>query len=113
VDISIIIVNWNTKKLLLDCLSSIFRTVKKISFEVWVVDNASSDGSVEAARSKFPNMKIIENSRNLGFAAANNRAFQQMKGRYALLLNTDTVLTEGAVNGLHDFMEANPSAAMA
>ena len=112
-DISIIIVNWNTKRLLLDCLSSIFKTVKEISFEVWLVDNASTDGSVEAVKSRYPDVKIIENEINLGFAAANNLALKRMKGRYALLLNTDTALTNGAVKELYDFMEANPEAGMA
>lgn len=113
VDISIIIVNWNTKELLLDCLSSIFKTVKDISYEVWLADNASTDGSVEAVSGRYPGIKIIENRENLGFAAANNLAFKRMKGRYALLLNTDTILTNGAVKELYDFMEANPRAGMA
>ena len=111
-DISIVIVNWNTKALLLDCLASVFETTTEIAFEVWLVDNGSDDGSVEAARTQYPLVKTIENQRNLGFAAANNQAFRLMKGRYALLLNTDTVLTAGAVNALFDFMEANPDTAM-
>jgi GT2 family glycosyltransferase len=112
-DISIIVVSFNTKGLLLDCLASVFETVKGISFEVWVVDNNSTDGTVEATREKYPTIKIIKNTENLGFAAANNQAFRQMNGDYALLLNTDTVLTNGAVKELFDFMEANPEAGMA
>jgi GT2 family glycosyltransferase len=112
-DISIIVVSFNTKDLLLDCLASVFETVKGISFEVWVVDNNSTDGTVEATREKYPTIKIIKNTENLGFAAANNQAFRQMNGDYALLLNTDTVLTNGAVKELFDFMEANPEAGMA
>jgi len=111
-DISIIIVNWNTKRLLLDCLASVFKTVQKVSMEIWVVDNASIDGSVEAVRHSYPDVKIIRNSKNLGFAAANNKAFKRMMGRYALLLNTDTVLTEGAVKSLYTFMENNANAGM-
>ena len=111
-DISIIIVNWNTKRLLLDCLASVFKTVQKVSMEIWVADNASIDGSVEAVRHSYPDVKIIQNSKNLGFAAANNKAFKRMMGRYALLLNTDTVLTEGAVKSLYTFMENNPDAGM-
>ena len=113
VDISVVIVNWNTKNLLMDCLSSVFETIKGISFEVWVVDNGSADDSVAATRKKFPQASVIENGRNLGFAAANNRAFDCMNGRYALLLNTDAVLTEGAVSELYCFMEKTPEAAMA
>jgi len=113
VDISVVIVNWNTRDLLLRCLRSIYATVREIPFEVWVVDNASSDGSVEAARMEYPNIDVIQNEQNLGFAAANNAAFSRMKGRYALLLNTDTLLTDGAAKALYDFMEANPRAGLA
>jgi len=112
-DISIIVVSFNTKGLLLDCLASVFETVKGISFEIWVVDNNSTDGTVEATREKYPTVKIIKNTENVGFAAANNQAFRLMNGDYALLLNTDAVLTDGAVKGLFDFMEANPTAGMA
>jgi GT2 family glycosyltransferase len=94
-------------------LASIFKTIKGISFEVWVVDNNSTDGTVEATRERYPTIKIIKNTENLGFAAANNQAFRQMNGDYALLLNTDTVLTNGAIKELYDFMEANPEAGMA
>ena len=112
-DLSIVIVNWNTKKLLLDCLVSVFETVKNISMEIWLVDNASSDGSVEAVRKTYPGVHIIQNQENLGFAAANNQAFSNMRGRYALLLNTDTVLTEGAVETIYNFMEQHPHVGMA
>jgi GT2 family glycosyltransferase len=112
-DVSIIIVNWNTKKLLLECLSSVFKTINKLSFEIWLVDNASSDGSVEAVKQNYPDVKIIQNKKNLGFAAANNIALERMCGQYALLLNTDTILTNGAVENLFDFMEKNYDAGMA
>ncbi len=112
-DISFVIVNWNTKNLLLDCLTSVYKTAKNISMEIWVVDNASNDGSVEAVKRFYPDVKIIQNTKNLGFAAANNRAFKRMNGRYAVLLNTDTVLTKGAVESIYDFMENNPDAGMA
>lgn len=112
VDLSIVIVNWNTKALLLDCLASVYHTIRDLSCEVFVVDNASSDGSVAAVRQEYPQVRIIENAKNLGFAAANNKALRQMAGRYALLLNTDAVLTEGAVSRLFEFMEANPRVAM-
>jgi len=111
-DISIIVVSYNTKTLLLECLSSIFATVNSVSFEVWVVDNNSTDGTLEAVREQYPAVKVIANRENLGFAAANNQAFRSMNGRYALLLNSDTVLTEGAVRALYDFMEAHPATGM-
>ncbi|MBN1545047.1 MAG: glycosyltransferase family 2 protein [Syntrophaceae bacterium] len=112
-DISIIIVNWNTKELLKNCLDSIVRTVRDVSYEIIVVDNGSRDGSVEMLKSVFPHVRLIENSRNLGFAAANNQGLRVMCGRYALLLNTDTVLQENAVRELFSFMESCPEAAMA
>lgn len=113
VDLSIVIVNWNTRQLLLDCLASVYGTIKEISFEVWVVDNASKDGSVQALTKLYPLVKIIENKRNLGFAAANNKALCQINGKYALLLNTDTILTQCAIEKIHSFMEKTPEAGMA
>jgi len=112
-DISIVIVNWNTRELLLDCLASVYETVKNVFFEIWLVDNASVDGSVEAVKDVYPGVNIIQNKKNLGFAAANNKAFKKMQGRYVLLLNTDTALTIGAVETLYDFMENNPDVGMA
>ena len=112
-DLSIIIVNWNTKRLLIDCLASVFETIRGIDFEVWVVDNASADGSAAAVAEKYPDAHIVRNSENIGFAAANNLAFRKMTGLYALLLNTDTILTKNAINALYDFMEKNPKAGMA
>jgi len=112
-DISIIVVTHNTKDLTLDCLASIFQTIKEVPFEVWVVDNNSTDRTADAIRERYPAINLIENSENVGFAAANNQAFRRMNGRYALLLNTDTVLKDGAVKELNDFMEANPHAGMA
>jgi GT2 family glycosyltransferase len=112
-DISIIIVNWNTKDLLLGCLQSVYQTLKDISFEIIVVDNASRDGSVSMLRKEFPDVHVIENEENRGFGAANNQALGIMRGRYALLLNTDTVLTDGAVTQLLAFLELHPDVAMA
>jgi GT2 family glycosyltransferase len=111
-DLSVVIVNWNTKDLLLQCLASLYETIRGISFEVWLVDNASTDGSVGAAQKQFPAIHVIQNPRNLGFAAANNQALRQIRGRYALLLNTDATLTEDAAQELFGFMENSPEAAM-
>jgi GT2 family glycosyltransferase len=112
-DISIIIVNLNTKRLLIECLASIYETVRNLSVEIWLVDNGSTDGSVETVKQHYPGVNVIQNIKNLGFAAANNKAFEKMKGRYGLLLNTDTILKKGAVETLFDFMEKNPDAGMA
>ncbi|MBW2674472.1 MAG: glycosyltransferase family 2 protein [Deltaproteobacteria bacterium] len=112
-DITTVIVNWNTRDLLRDCLESVYKTVRGMTVEVIVVDNASQDGSVAMVREAFPGVDIIENSENRGFSAANNQALRVMRGRYALLLNTDAVLTEGAVHELFAFMEDHDEAAMA
>jgi GT2 family glycosyltransferase len=112
-DISFIIVNWNTRDLLLECLGSIYRTAQGVAFEVWLVDNGSSDRSVEAVRERFPDIPIIENRTNVGFAAAVNLAIARMGGRYAVLLNTDATLTQGAVKELYDYMQAAPHVGVA
>lgn len=97
VDVSIIIVNWNTRDILRDCLKSIFKQSQQIQYEVIVVDNASSDGSVEMLKTTFPQIKLIENSYNKGFAAANNQGMKATMGRYILLLNSDTIICNGAI----------------
>ena len=112
-DLSVIIVNWNTEALLRNCLRSVYGTIEGLAFETIVVDNASGDGSVAMLKVEFPQVRRIENYDNRGFAAANNQAFRVMTGRYALLLNSDTVLTEGAVPELFAFMEEHPEAVMA
>ncbi|MGZ3592638.1 MAG: glycosyltransferase family 2 protein [Syntrophales bacterium] len=112
-DISIIIVNWNTRDLLQNCLESIYKTISDISYEIICVDNASTDGSVSMLQEKYPQVRLIQNEENRGFGAANNQAMRIMKGRYALLLNSDAVLTENAVRELFAFMEARSDAAMA
>ena len=112
-EISIIIVNWNTRDLLGNCLESIGKTVNTINYEIIVVDNASRDGSVAMLREMYPHVNVIQNTENRGFGAANNQAMRIMTGRYALLLNTDTIVTENAVHELFSFMESHPEAAMA
>jgi len=112
-DLSIIIVNWNTRDMLLTCIASVYKTVRRATFEVVLVDNGSTDDSVAAVKDRFPDVLIIENGQNLGFAAANNIAFQSMKGSYAVLLNTDTELTPHALDRLLEFMEKTPNAGMA
>ncbi len=104
-DITVVIVNWNTGDLLRNCLNSVYETMKDIRYEIIVVDNASTDGSVAMLRKEFPTVTIIENRENRGFGAANNQAFAVMKGRYALLLNSDTILTKHAIGELFQFME--------
>ena len=96
-DISIIIVNWNTRDILRDCLRSVYEQTRDIRYEVIVVDNASSDSSVEMVGTDFPQAILIENSENCGFAAANNQGISIARGRYVLLLNSDTIVLDEAI----------------
>jgi len=110
--VSVIIVNWNTKDILQNCLDSIYQTIDKLSCEIIVVDNASSDGSQELLQERYPQVIKIYNQVNRGFGAANNQALAIMKAKYALLLNTDAILTPGAINKLYSFANTNPQAAI-
>src|SRR5687767_5972648 len=92
IDLSIIIVNYNTRDLLVHCLRSVFVTLDGMSAEVWVVDNASTDGSSEMVASSFPKVRLICNAQNVGFASANNQALCQTEGRFLFLLNSDAAL---------------------
>ncbi len=109
-DLSIAIVSWNTREVLGDCLRSVYETGSGVDFEVIVVDNASSDGSPEMVRESFPQARLVANSENLGFAKANNQAWQVSKGRYFLLLNPDTLCRTGALGALVRFMDCTPEA---
>lgn len=102
--LSIIILSYNVKQLLLDCLQSL---PQKQGWEVVVVDNASSDGSVPAVQARFPQIKVILNSHNLGFAAGNNVALQTSQGEYVLLLNPDTVVYPNTIETVLKFMETH------
>lgn len=111
-DVSIIIVAWNVRNFLHDCLESIYEETKGIEFEVIYVDNASKDGSVEMVEKNFPKVKTIQNTRNKGFAVANNQAIEEAKGRYVLLLNSDTVILDDAIAKTIEFADAHPEAAV-
>lgn len=105
VDISISIVSYNTKDLLRKCLTSIINKVKGISFEIIVVDNASTDGTVEMIEKRFLNVKLIKNKKNNFFAKANNQALAIAKGKYFLILNSDTYFIDNSVKKLVTYME--------
>lgn len=108
-----VIVNWNTRDLLAQCLASLLQNPPRLvdsSVKTLVVDNASVDGSAAMVRERFPWVQLIENETNLGFALANNQAMVQAKGRYVLLLNSDTVVHPGALDGLLAFMATHPDA---
>lgn len=128
-DLSIIVVSYNTKKLILDCIRSIENEVSDLKKEIIVVDNGSTDGSVSAlkklrvkgyvlnrtkdakrATEKLIDLKIIENKENLGFSRANNQGIKIAKGKYILLLNSDTKVKKGAIGKLVKFAKKTPDA---
>jgi len=110
VDLTVSIVSWNVKKLLEECLESIFKHTKGITYEVFVSDNDSTDGTIEMVRARFPEVKLIDNGVNLGFPKANNKVIKVSKGRYVILLNPDTVVTPGSFATLVKFMDDHPEA---
>jgi len=107
-DLSISIVNWNTRELLKKCLKSIYQNTQQIKYEIFVVDNASIDHSVEMVKSDFPQVNIIKNKENVGFSKANNQAFKKSKGRYFLLLNSDIVVFSYTFDRMVEFMDLHP-----
>jgi len=107
-DISIVIVNWNTRELLAKCLESIYAYPPPGAFEIIIVDNASTDGSAQMVRERFPRERLIQNTKNVGFARANNQGIRESSGRYALLLNPDTEVLPGALQTLMTFIEEHP-----
>lgn len=112
INLSIIIVSFNTKELTLECIKSIVDSKPKLSFEIIVVDNASTDGSVEAIRKISNKFKLIliENKKNIGFAKANNQGINIAKGNAVLLLNSDTIINLGVLDSLHEFAQKNSDA---
>ncbi|NLD50181.1 MAG: glycosyltransferase family 2 protein [Clostridiaceae bacterium] len=105
--LSIIIVNYNTELLLKQCIESVFNSIKGIEYEIIVVDNDSKDNSVKMLRTSFPYVRCIENKFNAGFAKANNQGYKVSNGKYILLLNSDTIVLEDAINKLVNFIEKN------
>jgi len=109
IDISIIIVNYNTKQILLQCLESLYRENKRCFLEIIVVDNASTDGSPEAVEQKFPNVIVIRNEKNLGFSRANNIGIMHCKGQYLCLVNSDIEVLSDCLEQMYCYMEDHNS----
>jgi hypothetical protein len=113
-DLSIVVVTWNTRELVLDCLASIEAELGPaggspgLEAETCVVDNGSSDGTAEAIRRRFPWVRVLPLPRNVGFAAGSNAGLRALRGRHALLLNSDAKLVRGVLRGCVDFLDANP-----
>jgi len=107
-NISVVIVNYNVKDFLLQCLRSVESASKNLDVEVIVVDNNSTDGSVEFLQPVFPKVKFIALDENIGFASANNIGIEKAAGKYILILNPDTLLEENTLEVMHDYMDSNP-----
>ncbi|MCC7245892.1 MAG: glycosyltransferase [Saprospiraceae bacterium] len=108
--LSVVIVNYNVRYFLEQCLASVRRAMQGIEGEVWVVDNHSADDSVRMVQKQFPEVRLIANQNNPGFAVANNQAIRQSTGEYVLLLNPDTLVEEDTFQKCLDFMDAHPDA---
>lgn len=110
IDVSILIVSFNTRELTLEALRSVRRETTDVSYEVIVVDNASGDGSAMAIAAEFPDVRLFARADNIGFARANNLAAREARGKYILLLNPDTVVLDRAIDRLHAFARRLPDA---
>ena len=107
-DLTVSIVSYNTRNLLKGCLNSVYENIRGIKFEVIVIDNNSTDDSVEMIRKEFPQVILIQNKENVGFAKANNQALSGGKGRFFLLLNSDTKVLPNSIEGMVKFMDLHP-----
>ena len=107
-DLTLVIVSFNTRDILLRCLESIKQYTQGISYEVIIVDNASEDGTVDAVVEHFPELQVIANTDNRGFSAANNQGIVASKGRRIAMLNPDTLLTENSFKKIIDFLDRHP-----
>jgi GT2 family glycosyltransferase len=107
-DLSVSIVNTNNRDIVANCLKSIQQSTHRISFEIFVVDNASTDGSEELIRAEFPEVKLILNDAKRGFSTNHNKALAQAQGRYLMILNDDVIVLDGAFDQLVAFMDEHP-----
>lgn len=111
-DMTVTIVSWNTRELLRECLRSVVNNSVSGRLEIHVVDNASTDGSAAMVRDEFPQVRLTINAENRGFARANNQSWRDARGRYWMLLNSDTVIRPGALDLLVEFMDSQPRAGL-
>ncbi|MBW8039174.1 MAG: glycosyltransferase family 2 protein [Planctomycetes bacterium] len=111
--LSIVIVNYNAGEFLKACIESVYKETKDVSFDIWVVENNSFDNSIKTIKNCFPDVHIIENTRNVGFAKANNMAISKTSADYILMLNPDTLIKRNAIGKTVKFMEENPKIGIA
>jgi len=111
--LSVVIVSYNTRELLNDCLKSVTVASKDLDVEVFVVDNNSADNTAEMVKKVFPRVKLFANEKNLGFSKANNQAIKKARGEYVLILNPDTKVLPDTFTKMISFMEANPAVGVA
>jgi N-acetylglucosaminyl-diphospho-decaprenol L-rhamnosyltransferase len=109
-DLTIGIVNYNTRHFLEDCLESIYRNPPACTFDIVVVDNGSNDGTIDWLRASYPQVCLVVNDKNMGIARGNNQAIQVGQGRYVLLLNSDTVVSPGTLDRMVEFLDVHPQA---
>jgi GT2 family glycosyltransferase len=107
--LSVIIVSWNAKKYVEDCLNSLYRSAGPVETEIIVVDNASSDGTPEMIAGEFPEVRLIQNNQNLGFGKANNIGIRIATGRYVCLVNSDVIVSPGCLSFMVDYLSQNPT----
>ncbi|MEK7347466.1 MAG: glycosyltransferase family 2 protein [Candidatus Eisenbacteria bacterium] len=113
VELSVCVVSYKRKDLIVKCLDAVMSTVRSCAFEVLVCDNASQDGSVELIGNRCPDVRLIENGGNVGFGAANNQLMNRALGDFVLLLNNDCIVQEGAIDAMVEFLRHHPQAAIA
>ncbi|HEX6513533.1 MAG TPA: glycosyltransferase family 2 protein, partial [Chloroflexota bacterium] len=111
-DVSVVVVSYNVRELLAACLESVYRQQLSHRMDVWVVDNASRDGSAEMVRQRFPQVRLVANQDNMGFAPANNQAITASCGRYVLILNPDTEILSGSLDRAIDYLDAHHDVAI-
>ncbi|MBD3413418.1 MAG: glycosyltransferase [Candidatus Aminicenantes bacterium] len=108
VDLTVIIINWNTKHLLSLCIQAVKDHTRKLSLQIIVVDNHSSDGSPEMVEQKFPDVTLIKNKKNRGYGKAGNQGLKRAEGKYVLILNSDVTVNSGCLDDMFRFMESRP-----
>lgn len=112
IDLSICILTWNTKDLTIKCIESIVKNTEKINYEIILVDNGSTDGTIEYVKKNYNEFKVIRNEKNVGFTKANNQALKVTKGRYALILNSDTEIKKNCLDIMIDYMDRDKDVGM-